>query len=308
LRKIRLSLLNKSKTLFWSKEKMKDIFVKEDISKPENRVNLALFHLQADENFHRWFCDKLGIPASSVIYPIRNSEGNRPDYAVKNNGEIIGYVEVELGDENRSQISSYKEKYEKNGVKIFSVTGKSYHNSDLSLEEIAEYFKKNLRNFANPQKELSALYFIKLVETYSTHASSNPRIPISEEMRNHSFVKKLLGALADVEFLEGKKRGRRGVAVINTVGEKGFSFRVYSEKAQDKTLSLFWIKGGENLLTFQKNNVKYEQYLGHKPKEIVEKWLDFISNNLNLSPERKVSFDKIEENFDEFVRLIKLLI
>ena len=31
---------------------MNDIFVREDIAKPENRVNLALFHLQMDDKFH----------------------------------------------------------------------------------------------------------------------------------------------------------------------------------------------------------------------------------------------------------------
>lgn len=36
-----------------------DIFVNEDISKPENRINLALFHLQMNSNFHNWFFNKL---------------------------------------------------------------------------------------------------------------------------------------------------------------------------------------------------------------------------------------------------------
>lgn len=86
-----------------------NIFVNEDISKPENRVNLTLFHLQMDESFHIWFCSKLKIPISSILFPVKNSVGDRPDYIIKNNGLTIGYAEVELGDENISQLESYPE-------------------------------------------------------------------------------------------------------------------------------------------------------------------------------------------------------
>ncbi len=118
---------------------MEDIFVREDIAKPENRVNLALFHLQMDEGFHKWFCEELQLPVSAIIYPTENLSGDRPDLIVKDGDKTIGYIEVELGDENKSQLSTYRYKYANDKTKIFSITGKSFHNSDLSLEEISAF-------------------------------------------------------------------------------------------------------------------------------------------------------------------------
>ncbi|MFZ2724759.1 MAG: hypothetical protein WAX77_00735 [Methylococcaceae bacterium] len=98
-----------------------DIFVNEDISKPENRVNLALFHLQMNDVFHQWFCERLQLPVTSIIYPTKNINANRADYIVKEGDKILAYIEVELGNENKPQLSSY----EIHNVRILSYYGKT---------------------------------------------------------------------------------------------------------------------------------------------------------------------------------------
>jgi hypothetical protein len=51
---------------------MKEIHSKEDTSKPENRVNLTLFHLLILDKLRNFIQNKLGLPLDSVISPSPN--------------------------------------------------------------------------------------------------------------------------------------------------------------------------------------------------------------------------------------------
>lgn len=295
---------------------MNDIFVREDIAKPENRVNLALFHLQMDDTFHTWFCRKLGIPSTSIIYPTENLTGDRPDFIIKDDDIIIGYIEVELGNENTAQLSSYKYKYESDSIRIFSITGKSNHTSNLSLEEIRNYLSNNIESFSNQQKKVSALYLIKLIDTYSNYNLSYSRIPVSDEVLKRPFVEKLLSALQKFTPEPNQKRAVPGRYYIDTASEKGFSFRVYSVEStlQTKTISLLSITKGRDFVTFLSAE-KYRKYLNHKNESDVENWISFIQNKLKL-PIGKISFAGrsespillVEKNIDELIQVIIPLI
>lgn len=52
-----------------------DLFVREDLSKPENRINVSLFGLLAVSRFREWFLARLGLPAAAVVYPSVNVVG-----------------------------------------------------------------------------------------------------------------------------------------------------------------------------------------------------------------------------------------
>ena len=295
---------------------MEDIFVREDIAKPENRVNLALFHLQMDNNFHKWFCTKLNIPKTSIIYPTENLSGDRPDYVIRNAKKTIGYVEVELGDENKSQLSSYRFKYENDQIKIFSISGKSSQNSDLSLEEISSYLNKQLNLQSNDQKKQSAKYLIKLIETYTINNISYSRNPVSEEVLNRPFVNKLLDTLKEYQPEPSQKRATPGQYYCDTNSEKGFSFRVYSIEStlQTKSISLLSITKGRDFITFLSAD-KYRKYLNHKDEADVKNWIDYIQNYLKL-PIHKISFagrrespiSTVNKYFDDLIKVIIPLI
>ncbi len=291
---------------------MIDIFVREDIAKPENRVNLALFHLQMDNTFHFWFCEKLGIPASSIIYPTENLSGDRPDFIIKNNDEIIGYIEVELGDENTSQLSSYKYKYESDSIKIFSITGKSSHAANLSLEEISNYLSDNIASLSNQQKKVSSLYLIKLIDTYTNNNITYTRNPVSAEVLKRPFVNKLLSALENFKPVPDQKRAEPGKYYIDTTSEKGFSFRVYSVEStlQTKTISLLSITKGRDFITFLSAD-KYRKYLNHKNESDVENWINFIQsklqlpiNKINFAGRRESPISTVEKHFSELIKVI----
>ena len=93
-----------------------DMFVNEDTSKPENRVNLALFSLVQQDWFREWILKKLCLPADAVVYPPTNVGSRRPDFKVTRDGSELAMIEVELGA-NLGQAEDYREKFHNQGVK-----------------------------------------------------------------------------------------------------------------------------------------------------------------------------------------------
>ena len=290
----------------------KNIFVNEDISKPENRLNLALFHLQMDDAFHAWFCRKLGLPADVLLYPTENLQGDRPDFAIEWNDKIVGYIEVELGDENMTQLQRYRTNYEFDGIKVYSITGSRHHHSQLGLDEILDYLRS--AQFTNPQKEVSAQYICRLIDTFANGKGTTTRSQVSDTMLEHPFVSKLLLLLQDVQPKGTHSRPYAGSWYCDTVSEKGFSLRVFSPKSSSKSLSLLSISGGRNQVTFL-SSVKYRKYLAHKSEASVDAWITFIEQRLNLpiktmteTERTSQSIATVMEHLDELARLVRALV
>jgi len=287
-----------------------EIFVNEDISKPENRLNLALFHLQMDDEFHIWFCENLGLPISAVIYPRKNLSGHRPDFIVKNDNQVMGCIEVELGNEDKSQMDSYRSNYDK----VFSITGKNIHNSNLSLEKISSFLSEKLHSIENQQKALSVKYLIKLITIYSNENISYSRNPVSEEVLHRPFVKKLLDALQNYKPHESQNKIESGKYYCDTNAPEGFSFRVFTPTAKDKSTSLLSITKGRDHITFLSEKW-YRNYLNHKPESDVTNWINFITetlslpiNHIKLKGKLEVPITTVEKNFEGLVRVITRLI
>ena len=110
------------------------VFANEDISKPENRINLSLFGLFLINDFRTWILEKLGLPTDAVIFPSVNLKGGiRPDFAVHNlDDKPIAYIEVEI-DKDFGQLQNFRNLLD---VPVFSIWGKKEYNGDLNLVEI----------------------------------------------------------------------------------------------------------------------------------------------------------------------------
>jgi hypothetical protein len=290
---------------------MLDIFVREDIAKPENRVNLAIFHLQMIEEFHNWFCSKLHISNDSVIYPTENLEGDRPDFIIKEGDHIHGYIEVELGGENKSQLAIYRKKYESDNRKVFSISGKKLQESNLGLDEIKSFLLNN-SSYHNNQTKLSVAYLVKLIDTIDIISYS--RNPVSQEVLNRPFVNNLLTALNNYRPDINQTRAEPGKYYCDTNSPKGFSFRVYTPFAIQKSLSLLSITKGCDQITFLSAE-KYRRYLAHKSISDIENWIIFITKKLGLPIDRidfngrsNLSISTVNNYFDEMVMRIKKLI
>jgi len=284
---------------------MIDMFVKEDISKPENRINLAIFHLLMLDEFREWFYGKLNIVLSAVIYPVTNSGGNRPDMIIKNGAETIGCIEVELGSENVSQTLAYSNHYNK----IITICGLKNHNANLSLEEIKDFINHSDKISFNPQQILSLTYLSKLIETYIYGFESNTRTQISEKVSEHSFFKKIINSLQDIISIDISKI-YPGEIVIDTVKDEGFSLKVYSKLSNNNKIALISRSGGRNTIIVQSAK-KYRKYLSNKP-EAVNNWIEFIEDQLNcdissLDENQRLSIPINTISEDSLLKMVKLI-
>ena len=219
-----------------------DLFVNEDTSKPENRVNLALFSLMQQDWLREWILERLCLPADAVVYPPSNVHGRRPDLKVVRNGSDVAMIEVELGT-NPRQAEDYRSQFD--AVKVKTIWGKKKTRSDLSLEEIAEFLEEP--RCLSPQTKINVQHLSKLIEVgLSEHSSSRERGNVSEEMWEHKLVIALRNRLG--EGLEATtKRVGIGHLKADTVGKEGFSLKV---NRRDRTgeVALFSISGGAHLI------------------------------------------------------------
>ena len=217
-----------------------DLFVKEDTSKPENRVNLALFSLMQQDWFREWILQRLCPPADAVVYPPTNVHGRRPDLKVVHEGSEVAMIEVELGT-NPRQAEDYRMQFDA----VKTIWGQKKSKSDLSLEEIAEFLEEP--RCLSPQTKINVQHLSKLIEEgLSEHSSSRERGNVSEEMWEHSLVIALRNRLGDRIEATTKRIGI-GHLKADTVGREGFSLKV---NRRDRTGegALFSISGGAHLI------------------------------------------------------------
>ena len=201
-------------------DNIEDIFVKEDLSKPENRVNLALFSLMQQDWFRKWILERLCLPPDAVVYPPTNVRSLRPDLkVVADSCEAV--IEVELGT-NPGQAEVYREHF--NSVR--TIWGKRESGCDLSFEEIAEFLMESRR--LSPQTRINVQHLSKLIdEGLREHSSSRERREVSEGMWAHTLVVALRERLGD-SLVNTTKRVGIGRLKADTVGNE----RLFAEGQQ----------------------------------------------------------------------------
>ena len=219
-----------------------DMFVNEDTSKPENRVNLALFSLKQQDWFREWILKKLCLPADAIVYPPTNVGSRRPDFKVTRDGSELAMIEVELGA-NLGQAEDYREKFHNQEVK--TIWGKRKGGGDLSLEEVADFLEEP--RCLPPQTGINVRHLRKLIEEgLSGHSSSGERGNVSKQMCEHPLVAALCEWLGD-KLEATTKRVAIGKLKADTVGKEGFSLKV-NRRDKSGEVALFSISGGAHLI------------------------------------------------------------
>src|SRR5438270_10777570 len=126
-----------------------DYFLHEDLSKPENRINIAIFGLMADPTFRRWFQSKLGLSEKSVLYPPKNAtseEGTgRPDFKVSVDDEIVAWIEVECF-KDEDQLGRFRRIYRP--APVLAIWGSNCYGGDLSLDELSGFLAQPHPNWS----------------------------------------------------------------------------------------------------------------------------------------------------------------
>lgn len=142
----------------------------------------------------------------------------------------------------------------------------------------------------------------------------NGRTSVSNHMLNHGLVKDMLEALKEFEPYEYASRPVPGMYYTDTVSKDGFSFRVYTPRATNKSLSIVAITNGRDEFIVQSAE-KYRSYLDHLAPEKVDKWINFLETDLKAPISRidynkriSIPLGKFRGNFDKFIDAIKGLI
>ena len=224
-----------------------EVFTSEDLSKAENRVNVALFGIMTQDWFREWFLAKLDLPQDSTLYPPANTLGFRPDLVARtpDDTKTRAWIEVELST-NPAQIEEYQKAYEE---PIKAVWGRRDDGGHLSLEEIAEYLEQHIESLAH-QTQVNAEHLIKLIRRgIDGHRRSTIRREVSREMRSHKLVARLSERLEErLRFTSGSIK--RGELKADAIGEAGFSLRAYSPVPRVNTVFLLSIRGGSQEVRF----------------------------------------------------------
>lgn len=241
-----------------------DLFLNEDLSRPENRINIAMFGLMTLDWFRTWFLQRLGLSADAVIYPPTNENGVRPDFKVDAfDGSTIARIEVELGT-NPAQVANYRERF---AEPIRTVFGRRRHKGDLSLEEIAERLEEEMGRL-EPQALVNVRHLHNQIiqELRGFSSSSSVRAEVSDEMQENPLVAGLRERLGNkLQFTTGSVP--IGYLKADTNSNQGFSLRVNSRQSSSGTLSLLNITGGRPTVFFPART-KLDHYLPNHAKEV----------------------------------------
>ena len=236
-----------------------DLFLREDLSRPENRVNVALFGLMQQDWFRGWFLAQLDLPTAAVVYPPTNWNGARPDLkVVGSDGSTLARIEVELSS-NAGQVQDYENRYTE---PIKTVWGRESNGGDLALDEIAAYLDS--QTGLSPQTTLNAQFLRDLIrEGLEGASSSSGRAPVAEEMHNHELVAGLKERLGGRLLFDCSGAPAIGYLKADTNKPQGFSLGVNSGESSNRVLKIMSITAGTPKVYFP-SLAKLNKYLpGH---------------------------------------------
>ena len=237
-----------------------DTHTDEDLTKTENRINVALFGLLGHDWLRNWLLSQLDLPTEAIIYPPKNYRGVRPDFKiVSRGGRIMAWVEVELSSDS-AQVAKYRDLLDE---PVKTIWGRKFDGGDLSLEEIASYLEE--RCISSSQITIQIRHLVRQInQALDGYSSSySPPRSVADRMWDHAFVAGLKENLGS-RLLDNPNRFQIGYLKANTRKDKGFSLRVNSDVSESGELSLLNISGGRPKVVFA-SEVKLLKYLpGHK--------------------------------------------
>ena len=286
------------------------MFLREDISKPENRVNLALFSLMQQDWFREWFLEQLGLDTSAVVYPPRRIQGVRPDFKVVSDDAWLAVIEVELAS-NREQAADYRKRFNPLEVEVKTVWGRLDSGGDLSLEEILGFLEE--QPYLPEQTRVNVLHLKGIIKDgLQNYHHQGDRGPVSPVMWQHPLVAALRGRLG------GRLQGTSGAFPMghfaaDAVGEAGFSLRT-NRRDQSGPVALVSIQDGSFLIF--PNRSRLDRCLPDRPAE-VEAYLSLVvslgcnvdSGGQNATPllSLETNLDAVLDKIDELVPCLEAL-
>lgn len=274
------------------------IFINEDLSHPENRINVAMFGVMAQDWFRVWLLSELDLPASSVVYPPTNVGTERPDFTIEDpgTGDTLGWIEVEVGSAPGQQ-SRYEGHFHE---PVKTIWGSNSHRCNLSFERISQRLETELAaDSLDPQARLSVVLLHRLIITALTTASSASKpVTVSNEMKGHWLVRALMDCLGERLDFE-LKPAVPGHVKADARGARGLSLRVFSRIASKRDVSVLHIRGGEKMRFARRGRLK--KYLPDSG-EAIATWCDLVrrlGGELDVEGIEQVPVDVDRRAFNE---------
>ncbi len=217
-----------------------ELFVREHVTAPENRLNLALFALLNVDAFRGWFLRRLDLPEDAIVYPPQNVAGGRPDFvAVKPGGGVICWIEVELGPPDGAQLARYRSTLDDRIICIAGGGGDTLAPDYLELAEVAEQVGQ-IQPVLSGQQQRSAEVLFKLIELLAGKAQSWNYVHPDERLEQEPLVSALVERLPD-RIISGTPPLPQGKLLLSTTTQKGWTLRVYSHASKtDRSFSVMW--------------------------------------------------------------------
>ncbi|HEY1296211.1 MAG TPA: hypothetical protein VGJ60_24295 [Chloroflexota bacterium] len=211
-----------------------DLFVREDVSKPENRVNLALFSLMLVPRFREWFLERLGLDTGACVYPPQNQPGGRPDFVVVGpDSSVLAWIEVELGGENTAQLRAYRHALDKPVKSLIGIKGSG---GDLTLDEISTRVNELSEDFDRQQAMNAGVLTQLIAELAGGPTAPQYREP-SDRIRQRPLMQELQKRLGSA-FEFGIPPVRPGTVQVGSMSETGWTLRVFSSQASGGSVQL----------------------------------------------------------------------
>ena len=217
-----------------------ELFVREHVTAPENRLNLALFALLNVDVFRLWFLHRLNLPDDSVVYPPKNVAGGRPDFvAVRPDGRVLCWIEVELGAPDGPQLDMY---YSTLGDRIICIAG--HGGGDLApdyleLDEVAEQVAR-MQAGMNRQQQRSAQVLLELIGLLVRKGQTWDYVDPDDGLRREPLIVALVERLPN-QVIFGTPPLPPGKILLSTGTQKAWTLRVYSHTSKtDRSFSVMW--------------------------------------------------------------------
>ena len=284
-----------------------DPFVREHVTAPENRLNLALLALLNVAMFRAWFLERLKLPPMSVVYPPQNWKGVRPDFvAVRPDGAVQGWIEVELGPPDHAQLKTFRERLTEPVVCIAGTDG-----GDVRLAEIATEVRR-IRPMLDRQQTVSARMLLKLVEVTARKPVSTSYADPDDNLRREPLITALAEWLGD-RLIFGTPPVPPGKVLLTTITQKGWTLRLYSPLSQiDSSFSVIWNQAvGRGVLRVP-SQASLNRYLPKNGGEVVfvhflDRTLGVDVSQLPMRGSASVSEEELLEHVDELAAVLTVM-
>ena len=246
------------------------LFVREDIAKPENRLNLALFALFNVRAFRRWFLSRLDLPVGAVIYPPQNVNRVRPDFVVVDGEQqVLRWIEVELGPPDEGQLADYRSRLDEDVVCIAGGGA-----PDLDLDEVARAVSR-IQPTLDSQRRYSAQAVLDLIRNAAGATSSASYADPDERLLREPLIAVLLERLPGV-LIPGRPSPPPGSILLTTTTQRGWTLRAYSSlEPTYRSVSVMWnraIGGGRTQVPAA---AQLRKYLPHD-EQAVESYVEWL--------------------------------